>query len=95
MYETIRWKKVKTNVAHRCFSCERHFPARSEMVSWTGICDGTINSGYSCMICEEIMKIVEPNDEGGYDQGFVRNMDGGENPEKLLITIKKEKDGVF
>lgn len=91
MPTTLKYKKVITRVGHICFSCHRRFPSRSEMIIWSCIYEGDFNSGYTCMTCEEILKLSEDHGEG-FPDGFVNEgLERGETPEIMLERLKKEE----
>lgn len=55
MSSVLSTKWVKTRKPHRCFGCEREFPAGSEMRFDVCIDDGLFNC-YLCETCTEVMQ---------------------------------------
>jgi hypothetical protein len=87
---TIKSKKVCTKKIHRCFSCERGFPAKTQMHYWVGLFEGQFCDSYSCVTCDEIMAM----DRSTYpfEYGYVNEgKSGDETPEEFLEKLKLKK----
>ena len=93
-YTSLKYKQVKTKKPHLCFSCLRKVQANNPMVYWAGIYDGNINSGYTCLTCEEIIAIqtrLKAVEYGVVEMGYVSEMTSKDTtPEMILETLKKQ-----
>lgn len=88
-YISLKYKTVKTQKVHSCFSCLRKFPKETRMIYWTGIYDGDFNSGYTCLTCEEIINLSVKC--GVVEYGYVNEMISASiTPEMVLDGFKKE-----
>jgi len=90
MLVSLTNKKVIIRKEHRCFSCLRRFPIKTNMMYWSCIYDGDFNNGYTCITCEEIMNKCKDDAEDGYPEGFVFEMlNENETPEERLANWDK------
>ena len=95
-YISLKYKTIKTKKPHSCFSCLRKVQANSPMVYWAGIYDGNINSGYTCLTCEEIIAIqtkLKAVEYGVVEFGYVSEMTSKKiTPEMVLETLKTKEN---
>ena len=93
-YISLKYKTVKTQKIHSCFSCLRRFPKETRMIYWTGIYDGDFNSGYTCLTCEEIISVnvkLKAVRCGVVEYGYVNEMISASiTPEMVLDGFKKQ-----
>lgn len=92
-------KIVTTKKAHTCFSCLRKFDAGTQMDKWSCVYEGSWNSGYTCMTCDEIHDIQRKIDYwmgdfvDGIPEGYVNEcLDPGQTPEDYLLSIKTKSN---
>ncbi len=72
----IKSKQVKTRKPHRCWGCEREFPAGTIMQAITCVESGEpgdIHTSYWCPVC--IAVVDEDWEEDGYSYGQIRDGD--------------------
>ena len=66
MSEILHWKEVKTRKPHRCFGCQKTYPAGTEMTHAAYADGGSVDGCYWCETCVEYMaRYFEPGDETG------------------------------
>lgn len=91
MSTTFKDKDVKIRKQQRCYSCCRKFPVGAILNYCAYEYQGDFGAVYTCKTCQEIMKLQEPDEEGGYPEFFVsEQLCGGMTPEQLLERLKTE-----
>lgn len=80
-------KKVKTRKPHKCYGCERQFPAGTKLQYYFCISYGDAMSIYICPVCEKVAEEDRYN-EDEYSEGDIRYADND-----VWESYRKEIEG--
>ncbi|HBG21971.1 MAG TPA: hypothetical protein DDW83_01805 [Peptococcaceae bacterium] len=88
MSDILRWQEVKTRKPHKCWGCDKEYPAGTQMISAAYADGGTVFGGYWCKTCQEYMhRHFESGDECEQGEIYENDPDGWE-------AIKAEREGI-